>query len=1145
MYFNGNPVTVTAIPEPGFVFDHWLSTVAFPVQDTSRSATRNFSASDTITAFFTGSAIAPQLTVSEINYNSDSASNAGDWFELHNLTGVELDLSGWKVRDDNDQHEFIFPVTTVISANGYLVIAGDLQKFLSQHPGIENVTGEMNFNLGDGGDQIRLLKPDGSLFLSLAYSDQEPWDTTTDGDGYTLELLSASGDLSDGANWFAGCLGGSPGTAFAAPDAAVTVTGSSVICSGDTLILSAIQVSGNSYQWYFDHAAISGATGASFNPVQSGNYAVAVTNNGCSTTSDSIAVSVIPRSQNPVTVSVSRCGPGTLTLTASAADSIFWYDSMHNLLSSGNSFTTPSLAQTTIFFAQAGSTCASSLIPDTAVIHPVPSDPVVSNQSICGHGSITLSASSNSSISWYDAPGGNLLATGSIWVTPDLSQTTTYYAQSGTICKSSLVPLTVAVNPVSPDPAANDVSRCDEGSLTLFGAAGDSLRWYDAPDGNLLGTGAVFQTPVLGNTTTYYLRSGNVCPSNYVPVQAIISSVTPVPLIADQMHCGSGSVTFTAVATDTVRWYDSPGGNLVNTGISFTTPVLSASTAYYARAGSACASDEVEVLAIINTVAGDPVTASATRCGEGSVLLTAVAAEPISWYDAPNGTLLHSGNDFTTPAISQSTIFYARAGTVCPGNFIPAEAILHTVSPDPVCADQSQCGIGSFTFNATAADTVHWYDSPGGSILSLSATFTTAVLTETTTFYMRAEGICPGGFIPVVAAILPVPPDPIVTDVSRCGSGSLVLSAQSQEMVRWYDSPNGNLLVTGNSFTTPVLASTTPYYLRAEGTCNGNFIPVNAVILPVPADPVASDQSRCGSGPVSLTASGPDTIRWYDAAGLSLLAEGTAFSTPLLFETTTFSVRAENICRSAIVTVQAIVNALPADPVVTPGHSCGEGTVLLSASSPDPVSWFEAPHGILLGSGTTFMTPVLDSTDVFYVMAFNGCEGNFVPVNANVFAIPHVSLGNDTIIESGSGVILDAGTGFVSYLWNNGETSQTTSATSTGNYWVTVMDSNGCSTTDTVQVLVTVNVQPYILTDGFLIYPNPAQSTLSVSFMNGENEDIFLRLIENNGKLVWSDFSVNEKHVMRKIDIHHFARGLYVLQIATSKIKREFKVILN
>ena len=991
VYFNGNPVTVTAIPNPGYTFDHWHSGNTFLTNDTSRTAVRNFTVNDVVTAYFTGTPINPQISISEINYNSDSAANAGDWIELHNTSNVALDISGWKIKDQNEGHEYLFPTTTEIPAQGFLVIAEDLKKFMVQHPTVTNVIGETGFNFGNANDQVRLFNYNDSLYLSIEYSDQLPWPSGADGDGYTLEFNSSFGDPNNGASWFTGCLGGSPGVGYSAPVSAFTFSAQNPLCSGDTVSLNAVTESGNHYQWIYNNTIISGATDVVYPAAQTGTYRLSVSRNGCTTQSDSVPFVFNQRSEEPVTTSAFRCGAGSITLSAVSIDPVTWYDSLMSQVAIGYSFTTPSLTQTSVYYARSGNTCPSNFVTDTASIFPLPADPIVTGASICGEGSIILVATSNAPIKWFDAPNGNYLGNGDTLIIPTLIETTTYFAQSGNDCQSAFVPVDAILIPVAADPVTSSVSSCDPGSITLYASATDTIKWYDAPGGNLLFTGSVFQTPVINTTTTYYLQAGNSCPGNFVSVQAIVSSVTPDPVVTSQFNCGPGSITLSATATDTVRWYDAVDGNLLFTGNQFVTPALSSSTTYFARAGAACASGFVEAEAIILSIAEDPMVTSSSRCGEGAVLLSATASDTVKWYDAPDGNLLSEGSTFTTPLLQSSGTFYVRAG-----------------------------------------------------------------------------GICPGNFIPVTASILPMPSSPVVANQVRCGSGQVIFTASGMDSIRWYDMPNGNLLAEGSSFTTPVLNQTTNY-----------------------------------------------------------------------------SVRTENICQSDFVTVDAVINQLPADPTLSSGSTCGIGVVTLSAVSSDTVYWYDNPNGNRLGMGLTYETPVIDSSTTYYAEAVNGCESNFVAVKAYVYSLPEFTLGNDTIIESGSDVVLNAGSGFSNYLWNNGETTQTVQVNSTGNYWVTVTDFNGCEATDTLQVLVTVNVQPYVLSEGVLIYPNPTHSSLSVSFMNEEQKEIYLWLISSDGKMIWSDHSIKERRVMRNIELEQYARGMYIFQIVTGDIKKEYKVVLK
>jgi hypothetical protein len=66
-----------------------------------------------------------------------------------------------------------------------------------------------------------------------------------------------------------------------------------------------------------------------------------------------------------------------------------------------------------------------------------------------------------------------------------------------------------------------------------------------------------------------------------------------------------------------------------------------------------------------------------------------------------------------------------------------------------------------------------------------------------------------------------------------------------------------------------------------------------------------------------------------------------------------------------------------------------------------------------------------------------------------------VNLGNDTAFCSGEESIeLDAGPGFVSYLWPDSSSSQTFTVTASGTYWVQVTDSSNCVATDSIDIIV-------------------------------------------------------------------------------------------
>ncbi len=212
VYFNGNPVVITAIPNPGYSFVNWQSNTCIPSGSTSQSLNLNITSSCTFTANFAGSAQDLEISFSEINYHSDSVKDAGDWIEIHNPADYAVDISDWYFNDYVAYHKYQFAVGTEINPDEYIVLASDSTKFNERFPDIQP-NGYLDFDFSNTGEQLILYDNYNNPVVSVLYDDSIPWPKCADGYGRTLELESAL-DLNDGNNWFGGCIEGSPKAEF-------------------------------------------------------------------------------------------------------------------------------------------------------------------------------------------------------------------------------------------------------------------------------------------------------------------------------------------------------------------------------------------------------------------------------------------------------------------------------------------------------------------------------------------------------------------------------------------------------------------------------------------------------------------------------------------------------------------------------------------------------------------------------------------------------------------------------------------------------------------------------------------------------------------------------------------------------------------
>ena len=150
------------------------------------------------------------VVINEINYNSSSDLDTGDWVELYNSTDGTIEISLWEFRDEDNL--FTFPENTILLPGDYLVLCQNLDIFSEKFPSVSNVLGDFEFGLNGGGELIRLFHSDGSLIDEVEYDDISPWPGEPDGEGPTLELIDSSLDNALGENWAASNdNGGTPG----------------------------------------------------------------------------------------------------------------------------------------------------------------------------------------------------------------------------------------------------------------------------------------------------------------------------------------------------------------------------------------------------------------------------------------------------------------------------------------------------------------------------------------------------------------------------------------------------------------------------------------------------------------------------------------------------------------------------------------------------------------------------------------------------------------------------------------------------------------------------------------------------------------------------------------------------------------------
>lgn len=682
-----------------------------------------------------------------------------------------------------------------------------------------------------------------------------------------LGAAASSGTLS----WYAAATGGSAlgtGTSFTTPSisttttyyveaanngcssartpviATVTTTPTLVSttpasrCDAGQLTLGATAAGGNTL-WY--NMATGGTLLSGSNnyvtPVLGATttYYVEANSGNCSTPRTPVVATINTTPTITATTPASRCDSGTVTLGATAsAGTLSWYAAASggSAFGTGATFTTPNISGTTTYYVEAATgTCTSARTAVTATINVTPTVTGTAN-SRCDAGTVSLSASATAgTISWYaGASGGAALGSGTTFVTPSISNTTTYYAEAvnGT-CTSARIPVVATVN-ISPTiTSTTPATICGGDTFTISAAASaGTLAWYNVATGGLVqGTGNTYSLSNWTTTTTFYVQATDgSCQSVRTPV-AVTVNQRPTNLTAvGASRCGTGTLALSATFTNgIINWYDAAsGGNLVFTGSNFVTPSLSVTKTYYVEAvnGTCISTVRTPVTATVNDVPTVTSTIPASRCGAGLVTLSAASSVgTLAWYNvATGGTVLATGTSFS-PNISGTTTYYVEASNgTCTSTRVAVIATMDVAQTITSTTPGSRCDSGTVTLSAVATGgTLNWYAAAsGGSALDSGSTFVTPVISTSTTYYVEVtNGTCTSARVPVTASINPVSAPTGNANQTFCNAETVgLLVTTSGTNIVWYTAATGGTVVPNN---TPLVSGTTYYASQNNGTC--------------------------------------------------------------------------------------------------------------------------------------------------------------------------------------------------------------------------------------------------------------------------------------------------------------------------------------
>ncbi|MCD4747214.1 MAG: gliding motility-associated C-terminal domain-containing protein, partial [Bacteroidales bacterium] len=309
----------------------------------------------------------------------------------------------------------------------------------------------------------------------------------------------------------------------------------------------------------------------------------------------------------------------------------------------------------------------------------------------------------------------------------------------------------------------------------------------------------------------------------------------------------------------------------------------------------------------------------------------------------------------------------------------------------------------------------------------------TVMPSVTTTYYVHITDMCDGSATDsITVTVNPIPEVDIGNDTTICYGETVTLNAGSGYL--------GYLWQDGSIDSTLTVDTTGVYWVEVTGI--GGCTAIDSVIVnlfPISIVDLGNDTTICFGDTIIFNAgSGFTNYLWQD---------GSVDSTFTVDTTGVYWV------------------------IVTDTNGCAASDTVFVTTSPPPVIDLGCDTSICYGEtftfnvGTGFLTYLwqdgstgnsytADTEGWYWVTVSNNCGYATDSIYLTVNPLPEINFGNDTSICINNNFWLEPGYGYISYLWQNGTSDPYFEVEETGTYWVKVIDDNGCSNKDTINIVV-------------------------------------------------------------------------------------------
>jgi bacillolysin len=396
-------------------------------------------------------------------------------------------------------------------------------------------------------------------------------------------------------------------------------------------------------------------------------------------------------------------------------------------------------------------------------------------------------------------------------------------------------------------------------------------------------------------------------------------------------------------------------------------------------------------------------------------------------------------------------------------------AYSNSISPNFVASGTSFCSVPvNINFSNTTASgiTYQWNFGDGSAVSTTTNPVHTYTANGTYSVKLKATGCLSSvdSITKVSYITINTPAIPATTSASRCGPGTVNLSATGTSQLYWYTSPTGTgtPVNIGTNYTTPSLTNTTTYYVVNTST--------NTPVFAAPTS------SASGTGGNYNTASAYNTFNVIQPCTLKTVV---AYASTAGNRTVELRNSSNAIITSTVVNMVVGANTLTLNFALTVGTGYRLGLNAASAVNLFRTSAGGPTYPTNIG-GLVDFTGTSAATAGYYYFYYNwqlqknACVSAPIAVTASVSAGPTLTVNSPTIC-SGQSVNLTAG-GATTYSWSSGQTTSSIAITPTASTSYTVYGTASACTNSLVSS-ISVN-------------PNPTVTVNSATICNGQSTNI-------------------------------------------------------